>query len=320
MKRVELSPITGRPMTLVAEPDSVEFRGEKFYYIHLAYRCEESGEQFTTTELDGVNVNQVYNAYRARHGFPFPNEIIELRNYYGVSAAMMSDIMGFGANQWRYYEGDKVPSESNARAISAIRNKSVFLDFLESSRISIGDKAYFKIKERVEGLSDYVRPSTPNECSGYVSYSAKKTTEAIKFISSRLGNVFVTKMNKLLFYVDFIKYKREGFGLTGLEYRAITYGPVPDKYGEVYSRAEGVEMEEFIYPNGTSGILLHANEEPDMSVFSETEKEVLLEVCERFAEYSAGEISDQSHREKGWQECSKDRAFIPYSYAFDMEN
>lgn len=319
MKKVELSPITGNPMTLVAETDTVEFRGEKFIYTHLAYRCEDSGEQFTTTELDAVNVNQVYNAYRERHGFPFPNEIAELRNYYGVSAAMMSDIMGFGVNQWRYYEADKVPSESNAKAILAIRNKSVFLDFLESSRGSIGDKTYNKIKERVSGLPEYIRPSKPSEHTGYVSFSAKKIAEAVKFFATRLGNVFVTKMNKLLFYTDFLKYKREGFGMTGLEYRAITYGPVPEKYGEVYSRAKGVEMEEYIYQNGTSGIILRAIEQPDMDVFSETEMEVLTEVCNRFANYSAGEISLQSHKEKGWKECINDRAVISYSYAFDIE-
>ncbi|MDE6239881.1 MAG: XRE family transcriptional regulator, partial [Muribaculaceae bacterium] len=96
----ELSPITGRPMVLVTETDSAEFRGEKFFYTHLAYRCQDSGQQFTTTELDEVNVNQVYNAYRQKHGFPFPQEIIQLRNHYGVSASMMSEIMGFGANQW----------------------------------------------------------------------------------------------------------------------------------------------------------------------------------------------------------------------------
>ena len=90
MKVKELSPITGKPMKLVSEPDSVEFRGERFNYTHFAYKCEDSGEQFTTTELDEVNVNQVYNAYRERHGIPFPDEIISLRNHYGVSASMMS--------------------------------------------------------------------------------------------------------------------------------------------------------------------------------------------------------------------------------------
>ena len=316
--KAELSPITGRPMAVVAEKDSAEFRGETFFYIHLAYKCEDTGEQFTTPALDEVNQNQVYNAYRERHAYPFPNEILMLRQYYGLSASMMSEIMGFGANQWRYYEADKVPSESNSRTISAIRNKSVFLEFLDSARSSIGEKAYHKIKGRIESLPEYVRPSRPTEKSGYTSFSQKKISEAIKYFCAQLGGIFVTKMNKLLFYTDFTKYKRDGFGMTGIEYRAIKHGPVPNGYGEIYSRATGVEMEEYIYPNGTSGIILRAEEEPDLGIFSETEKEILNEVCVRFRDFSAGEISKQSHNEKGWIENSQKKEIIPYSYAFDI--
>ena len=314
----ELSPITGKPMVLVTEPDSVEFRGERFFYTHLAYRCADTGEQFTTDNIDEVNENQVFNAYRERHGYPFPYEIEQLRRHYGVSASMMSEIMGFGANQWRYYEAGKVPNESNARAITAIRNKSVFLDFLESSKTIIGEKAYTRIKEHTESIPEYIRPSRPSINNGYTSYSATKTAETIKYFCTRLGGVFVTKMNKLLFYTDFIKYRREGYGLTGLEYRAIKHGPVPNGYGEIYSRASGVEMEEYIYPNGTSGILLQTNQEPDMNIFTDSEIELLQDVCEHFRNFSAGEISEQSHQEKGWIECFKEKKLIPYSYAFDI--
>ncbi len=314
----ELSPITGKPMFIVAEKDTVEFRGEPYSYTHFAYRCEDSGEQFTNDELDEVNTNQVYNAYREKHGYPFPREIAALRQYYGVSASMMSEIMGFGANQWRYYESGKVPNESNARAITAIRNKSVFLDFLESAKQTIGEKAYNKIKTHTEALPEYNRPSKPLIINGYTPYSPQKTAEAIKYFCKGLDGVFVTKMNKLLFYTDFIKFKRQGYGLTGLEYRAITHGPVPIGYGEIYSRAEGIEMEEFIYPNGTSGILLQSKESPNMEIFSDEEKEILKEVSNHFRDYSAGKISEQSHQERGWIECFKEKKTIPYSYAFDM--
>lgn len=312
----EFSPISGKPMRLVSEAATANFRGENIPYIHLAYLCEDSGEQFTTDELDTANENQVYNAYRERHGYPFPEEIIQLRHRYGVSASMMSEIMGFGANQWRYYEAGKVPSESNAKAIMAIRNESVFRDFLESSKYSIGDKAYVRVKDRIFG--EYARPPRPTVNNGYISYLPAKVTEVIKYFCSSLDGVFVTKMNKLLFYSDFLKYKRDGFGLTGLEYRAIMYGPVPKDYGEIYSKAEGIDMDEHIYPNGTSGILLRTNEKPNMAVFSETEKEILQEVCERFRYCSAGEISEQSHRENGWQKCFPTNSSIPYHYAFDI--
>ena len=151
------------------------------------------------------------------------------------------------------------------------------------------------------GLVEYRRKTAPTEYSGYLSFSLDKTSEAIKFFISQFGGVFVTKMNKLLFYADFMRYKREGFGMTGLEYRAMQYGPAPLQYGEIYSRAADVEMEDFIYPNGTSGQILKSSKLPDMSVFSSNEIDVLTEISNRFRDVSAGEISEFSHREKGWQ-------------------
>ena len=91
------SPNTGKPMRVVYEPDVWEIRGEKYPYVHIAYRDDESGEQFTTTESDTVGYVQATNQYRERHGIPYTDEIIALRESYGLSAAKMSVILGFGA-------------------------------------------------------------------------------------------------------------------------------------------------------------------------------------------------------------------------------
>ena len=58
-------------MRLEMELRILEYRGESFPVIYHYYACEDSAEQFTTRELDDVNVNQVYNAYRAKHGISF---------------------------------------------------------------------------------------------------------------------------------------------------------------------------------------------------------------------------------------------------------
>lgn len=60
------SPITGKEMTLVKEPRSMDFKKETFEVVFHYYKCEDSEEQFTTTSLDEVNMNQLYNQYRDR--------------------------------------------------------------------------------------------------------------------------------------------------------------------------------------------------------------------------------------------------------------
>ncbi len=303
---------------LFTEQRTVVFRKESYDYIHVGI-MDKDGESWTTTELDEVNMNQVYNQYRVRHGIPFPDEVRALRKYYGLSALKMSDILGFGANQYRYYENGEIPSTSNARMLIAIRDKRTFLSFLEASAQIIGEQDCTKIYSRIMGLPQYVCPENqPSALSGYVSYSPAKIESAVKYFIKEMGGVFVTKMNKLLFYADFLCYRRKGYGLTGLKYSALPYGPVPENWGRVYDSIPGIRMDEYVFPDMTSGIELNSGIESDLNVFDEMEVGVLKDVAEQFRNTKAGEISQISHKEKGWLDNYKSRVCINYSYAFDL--
>ena len=107
------SPFTGGHATLRHELSELTFRKEKFQYVHQFYECDETKERFTTTALDEVNVGQVYNQYRAKYGIPFPDEIKRIRQRYGLPASKMSQILGFGDNQYRLYENGDMPSEGH---------------------------------------------------------------------------------------------------------------------------------------------------------------------------------------------------------------
>ena len=126
------SPFTGKEMKRVYEKRTWNFRGEPFEYIHKAWLCEDSGEQFTNDESDTAAYLQVTNQYRAKYGIPFTDEIIAIRNRYGISAAKMSQILGIGINQYRLYEQGEVPNVSNGRMIRSIMNPKVMLEMVES--------------------------------------------------------------------------------------------------------------------------------------------------------------------------------------------
>ena len=100
----------------------MEFRKETFEIVFQYYKCEDSEEQYTTTVLDEVNLNQVYNQYRDKFNIPFPDEILRIREKYGVSASRMAAILGFGTNSYRQYESGEMPSISNAKLIQLADN------------------------------------------------------------------------------------------------------------------------------------------------------------------------------------------------------
>jgi hypothetical protein len=54
------SPLTGREMKLTSEPSTLTYKGKEYNVINHFYLCESTNEQFTTTELDEKNLEELY--------------------------------------------------------------------------------------------------------------------------------------------------------------------------------------------------------------------------------------------------------------------
>lgn len=57
------SPFTGGAVSLHSENIEITYREKHFTVVSQYYRCEDSGERFTTTKLDEIAINQVYQQY-----------------------------------------------------------------------------------------------------------------------------------------------------------------------------------------------------------------------------------------------------------------
>jgi hypothetical protein len=53
------SPLSGREMKLMSEPSTLDYKGKTYDVTHHFYLCELSNEQFTTTELDEQNLQEL---------------------------------------------------------------------------------------------------------------------------------------------------------------------------------------------------------------------------------------------------------------------
>ena len=81
------SPFTGKEMQIVYEKRTWDFRGEQYDYVHAAWMCADTGEKFTTDEMDNTGFVQVTNQYRAKYGIPYTDEIIAVRERYAIVSA-----------------------------------------------------------------------------------------------------------------------------------------------------------------------------------------------------------------------------------------
>ena len=220
------SPFTGGHATLRHELSELTFRKEKFQYVHQFYECDETKERFTTTALDEVNVGQVYNQYRAKYGIPFPDEIKRIRQRYGLSASKMSQILGFGDNQYRLYENGDMPSEANGKILMSIQNPHIFESFVTNARNQFEKDEFAKILNKVKSvktdandafIKDYIFNGSRRDIfNGYATQSVSKLKNIILFYIEKYHGVFFTMMNKLLFYTDFysVPFPSVGIGST----------------------------------------------------------------------------------------------------------
>jgi putative zinc finger/helix-turn-helix YgiT family protein len=329
------SPFTGGRVKLEKEPRAFDYRKESFEVFYHYYVCEDTAERFTTTEIDTLNLNQVHNMYRARYGIPFTDEIIAIREKYGLSAAKMSEVIGLGANVFRNYEAGEMPSVATGRLIRLAEDPREFQKLLEMSKNSLEQNEYDRVKKKIdhalvgwgkleERLHEWLFGNPyPNIYNGYRIPSLERIGCMIQYFAQE-NEPFTTALNKLMFYADFVHFKQYGQGISGICYKALAKGPVPENYGGLYNCVvnqafvivEEKDFGEFVGERFlTSGVWV-----PEDGLFTETELAVLEKVSKRFKGLSTKKIVDISHEEPAWKDNVDESNRISFAYSFDLKS
>lgn len=328
------SPITGEPMELVKEKRALEFRKEQFEIVYHFYRDAHTGEEFVSEATGNLNLQQVYNAYRAKHNLPFIEEIRQIRQQYDLPANTMSEILGFGVNQYRLYENGDIPSETNARMIQFARDPGEFLKLVKLSNV-LKDKAEQKLQARIDALlrekdnwadvkNKVLGVHCPSSANGYRRTSYQKAYHMVRFFADQLKPL-KTVMNKILFYSDFYHFKKHGTGISGLQYRAIQWGPVPSQFDYLFRMAEdsqvinlrydvwGEEKNEMVFIEPNDQFAFRQN------LFSDDELASMQFVLEKIGSLNTRALVNISHTEEGWAENIENKKIIDYQYAFYLK-
>jgi len=321
------SPFTGGEAVLCHENRDATFRKEHFNYVYRYFKCSDTGEVFTTTKMDNVNLMQIYNQYRIKYGIPFPDEIKGTRQRYGFSASKMSRILGFGENTFRLYENGDMPNVANGKTLMAIQSSQVFKKYLEDAKEQLSSSEYenaiLRISEKDKSsrlISELVfGPINRGKFNGYTYKSISKLKNVILYFVEKLGGVYVTKMNKLLFYTDFVSYRENGQAITGLSYKAIQYGPVPEYWGKIYGLIDDIDQIIIDFGNGNSGQKIVSDVSFDASVFTPEQMNVLENVYSTFKKDTSTLISERSHQEEAWKDNVEHHSLINFDYAFSLK-
>lgn len=150
----------------------------------------------------------------------------------------------------------------------------------------------------------------------------EKYENAVLYFLKYCNNQYLgaTKLNKLLYYLDFVSYRDRQQSITGDVYVHKQYGPVPSQIDGVLTELkEGklIDVERIPYKGGET-FNYEAFADPDLSKFDEYEKNLLEKVCTEFSLWPTDKIVNQTHLEAPWF-YSKPFEVVDYGYSKDIE-
>ena len=173
----------------------------------------------------------------------------------------------------------------------------------------------------LEHFSEYLCIK-PDQYSGFKAFDFDKFMEMVSYYAGHLkGNLYKTKLFKMLWYGDMYFFKEYTVSMSGMNYVHFQYGPVPREYSFLLGLMEKmgvITITEVENPYGSGDVIVAREDYKPSGSLTEEEKCVLDRVIERFGAMSAAEISEQSHKEKGYMETAN-MDLISYTYAMDME-
>lgn len=130
-----------------------------------------------------------------------------------------------------------------------------------------------------------------------------------------------TKLNKLLYYLDFISYRDREKSITGDRYIHKQYGPIPENVDFILKELQEekyIEIKRVSCGKNKDFFRHKLLKNPDISVFDGYEEKLLENICDEFSLWSTNKIVDQTHLEAPWF-YSKPFEEVDYSYSKDID-
>lgn len=291
--------------------------------------CPKCGESIGWAPLVGEGLHKLYRAYQEKMGLMQPEEIVALRKNYGFSQRMFAAILDIGVASLQRYERGCLASDSHAQLLANARDPRFLLKCLEQGarKLSDGERANARDIVRKRGMPriDYavIRFDAMDGIArgegldtGMRLFDPDRVRETVVYLAERARDLYRTKLNKVLFYLDFAAYRETGAGFTGLRYAKAPFGPVPDQFELLMAGL--IDGGSLSLRDQGNGQVVVAERPANPAVFSASDMSLLESVCS-FADgfASASALSDYSHGELGWLETEVGD-LISYEFASDL--
>lgn len=306
-------------------------RGEDVEVEAKVAVCPECGEDLFVEELDDLTLKTAFAEYRRRHGLLSPEEMAGIRQRYDLAQRAFSLLLGWGEITLHRYEAGSLQDDAHDAQLRMAASPANMRILLAKNGHKLSERQRMRLEARLEELegSDatewgsctstrFVAREEASEYGGYRRFDPSKLHEMILCFAG-YPDMFATKLNKLLFYADFLHFKEFATPISGVPYLRFQHGPVPEHYGwTVDGLVEGGELEQKERSGRDwGGVVFEARRPCDLTTFTPSERSVLEFVARTMAGRSSKSLSDLSHAEAAYVE-TPERERISYTWAKDL--
>lgn len=232
------------------------------------------------------------DAYRAKHGLVTTYEIKKKRTDFGLNQRDFARLIGLGEITVARYESGFIPSKANSLRIRQLNDLDQLKAYYKDTKDALSERAVEKIDRYIQ---TFVSINNGNQVYENERFFAV-TAMFVDLANKESVPMYVTKLNKYMFYADFLAFKRYKKSLTGSRYVRLSFGPVPNRYDYKY------DMNPYIKTQVQDESLLYFRTDVplDISRLTTQERTIIQEVYSRLRSMRSSEVSEMSHQEDAW--------------------
>lgn len=315
---------------------SIKLKGEEVAYEEHFYFCtnaKDEENEFETGAMANKNLLNARNAYRRKKGLLTSDEIVAIRESYGLSQVDLAKLLGWGEATISRYESKAIQDEAYDTMLRLVKeNPLQALEFLKRNAEKFPGPKRIEIKSRILEKLDsygkeflarqafegqYVNFEQPSDSNGYATLDVDKIEAIISYLAERVKYLYKVKLMKLLWYSDVLAFIENGFAMTGLVYRHDTMGALPIGHYSLMN-LEKINVKEELSQSYDTMLHFYPTEGMDYSVLRDDEKVILDRVIGKFSSYNTKEIVDYMHEEIAYKR-TKSGEIIPFSLAKEIK-
>lgn len=318
---------------VITKKEAYDVCGESIEVDAQVLVCAYCGEEFYCEELDNETLVRAYNEFRRRHKLLLPEEIKKIREQYDLSQRSFAKLLNWGDKTICRYENGSIQDKAHNSLLLFLREPENMRIYLTENEVALSTRQLNKLLEtvdRIEQNAEYRSSNRrffnvffsqmPCEENGFRAFDYDKLCAMVLFFANKSSELLKTKLMKLLNYSDMIFYKENGISISGVRYAHLPYGPVPENFDLLLGtmEADHIAHIEVFYDNGYEKHQVIPEEDMPPGVLSDEELAVMERIYDKFASFGSVEISNYSHKEKGYI-ATKKGEIISYSYAKEIE-